>query len=186
MNQENFSAPWRPLDPILLPGQRPGEWRVLDKFARRAFDVGIDAGTDPAPIVNEVRTALANAGGLEPQPPLRVTIALLYAALAQPEAVPGLVGLSDFLGPTARAQIDNLLAVNLSSGLSLPLVSQNPYYQWGPGFPELPEALEYCRLLTRTYKKYPYYDDVFAPLDMLVSLITEGGVSKSTEPSGHH
>jgi hypothetical protein len=76
---------------------------------------------------------------------------------------------------TFEEQIPNLLLENYSSGFSLPLVSQNPYYQFGPGFPALPDALDYCQLLARTYKRYPYYDDVFLPLIDLALLIREGG-----------
>ena len=76
---------------------------------------------------------------------------------------------------TFEEQIPNLLVENYSSGFSLPLVSQNPYYQFGPGFPALPDALDYCQLLARTYKRYPYYDDVFSPLTDLALLIREGG-----------
>ena len=72
-------------------------------------------------------------------------------------------------------QIPNLLVTNYSSGFSLPLISRNPYYKFGTGFPSLPDALEYCQLLTRSYKQYPYYDDVLSPLDDLALLIKEGG-----------
>jgi hypothetical protein len=72
-------------------------------------------------------------------------------------------------------QIPQLLIDNYASGFSLPLVSQNPYYQFGSGFPELPDAVDYCQLLARSYKQYPYYDDVFSPLTDLSLLVKEGG-----------
>lgn len=71
-------------------------------------------------------------------------------------------------------QIPDLLTDNFNSGFSLPLVSQNPYYQFKPGFPALPDALEYCQLLARCYDQYPYYDDIFFPLNDLAMLIREG------------
>jgi hypothetical protein len=74
-----------------------------------------------------------------------------------------------------EAQIPQLLIENYASGFSLPLVSQNPYYQFGSGFPELPDAVDYCQLLARSYKQYPYYDDVFSPLTDLSLLVREGG-----------
>jgi hypothetical protein len=84
-------------------------------------------------------------------------------------------------------QIPNLLVDNHCSGFSLPLVSQNPYYRFGPGFPALPDALEYCQLLTRSYKQYPYYDDVFSPLTDLALLIRNGGWdSKLNTPTAIH
>ena len=72
-------------------------------------------------------------------------------------------------------QIPQLLIENYASGFSLPLVSQNPYYQFGPGFPELPDAVDYCQLLARSYKQYPYYDDVLSPLTGLSLLVRQGG-----------
>jgi hypothetical protein len=74
-----------------------------------------------------------------------------------------------------EATIQNLLITNFSAGFSLPLVSQNPYYRFEPRFPNLPDALTYCQLLLRTYKEYPYYDDVFYPLNLLALLVKEGG-----------
>jgi hypothetical protein len=76
---------------------------------------------------------------------------------------------------TFEAKIQNLLIANFSAGFSLPLVSQNPYYRFEPGFPNLPDALAYCQLLMQTYKEYPYYDDVFYPLNVLAMLVKEGG-----------
>ena len=72
-------------------------------------------------------------------------------------------------------QIPNLLVDNFSSGFSLPLISRNPYYKFGPGFPSLPDAVKYCQLLTRSYKQYPYYDDIFSPLTDLALLVGKGG-----------
>jgi hypothetical protein len=72
-------------------------------------------------------------------------------------------------------RIPDLLLESFSSGFSLPLVSANPYYQFAPGFPALPEASQYCQLLVRNYKQYPYYDDVLSPLNGLALLIKEGG-----------
>lgn len=74
-----------------------------------------------------------------------------------------------------EAKIQNLLIANFSAGFSLPLVSQNPYYRFEPDFPNLPDALAYCQLLMQTYKEYPYYDDVFHPLNVLALLVKEGG-----------
>jgi hypothetical protein len=71
--------------------------------------------------------------------------------------------------------IQNLLIANFSAGFSLPLVSKNPYHRFESGFPNLPDALAYCQLLMRTYKQYPYYDDVFYPLNILALLVKEGG-----------
>jgi hypothetical protein len=72
-------------------------------------------------------------------------------------------------------QIENLMAANCNSGFSLPLVSQNPYYRFEPNFPSLPDMLEYCDLLARMYKQYPYYDDTFSPLSDLAVLVKNGG-----------
>jgi hypothetical protein len=86
-----------------------------------------------------------------------------------------------------EAKIQNLLIANFSAGFSLPLVSQNPYYRFEPDFPSLPDALAYCQLLMQTYKEYPYYDDVFHPLNVLALLIKEGGwVSRLNIPAVLH
>src|SRR5665213_2254809 len=74
-----------------------------------------------------------------------------------------------------ETKIQNLLIANFSAGFSLPLISQNPYYRFEPDFPNLPDALAYCQLLLQTYKEYPYYDDVFHPLNVLALLVKEGG-----------
>lgn len=74
-----------------------------------------------------------------------------------------------------ETKIQNLLIVNFSAGFSLPLVSQNPYYQFTSDSPNLPDALAYCQLLVQTYKEYPYYDDVFHPLNILALLVKECG-----------
>ncbi len=84
-------------------------------------------------------------------------------------------------------QIPKLLIANYSSGFSLPLISRNPYYKFGAGYPALPHTVEYCQFLTRIYGQYPYYDDVFAPLNDLSFLIAEGiGQSKLNVPSEMH
>jgi hypothetical protein len=71
--------------------------------------------------------------------------------------------------------LPDLLLANYASGFSLPLVSANPYYRFAPGFPSLPAAADYCQLLVRTYRQYPYFDDVFFPLTGLALLMREGG-----------
>lgn len=77
--------------------------------------------------------------------------------------------------PEFSARIQNLLIANFSGGFSLPLVSQNPYYRFEPDFPKLPEALAYCQFLMQSYEEYPYFDDVFYPLNVLAMLIKDGG-----------
>jgi hypothetical protein len=72
-------------------------------------------------------------------------------------------------------QIPDLLVQNHFSGFSMPLVSENPYWAPGTGCPSLPDALDYCQLLARIYKQYPYYDDVFSPLTGLALLVKGGG-----------
>lgn len=72
-------------------------------------------------------------------------------------------------------QIPELLANNYCSGFSLPLVSENPYYQFKMDSPEMPEAMEYCQFLVRNYRLYPFYDDVFSPLNILALRIRDGG-----------
>lgn len=74
-----------------------------------------------------------------------------------------------------QQQIESLLVANFSSGFSLPLVSQNPFYRFGSGFPQLPDALEYCQLLSDCYRRFPYFDDMLFPLNDLMLLIKDGG-----------
>jgi hypothetical protein len=71
--------------------------------------------------------------------------------------------------------LPNLLVATTYSGCSLPLVCQSPYYRFDKGFPALPNAMDYCRLLSRVYKNQPHYDDVFWPLASIMMLIQEGG-----------
>jgi hypothetical protein len=70
---------------------------------------------------------------------------------------------------------ENLLIANYSAGFSLPLISQNPYYRFAPGFPALPDATAYCELLAGNYTKHPHFDDTFYPLNILAMFIKEGG-----------
>lgn len=72
-------------------------------------------------------------------------------------------------------RLPETLDSNYSSGFSLPLASCSPYYRIDEGRPELPDAAEYCRLLVRTYRQYPYYDDVLFPLNELALLVRDGG-----------
>lgn len=60
--------------------------------------------------------------------------------------------------------LPDLLYENYSSGFSLPLVSENPFYRFETGFPTLPDASDYAELLVRCYQKYHCYDSVIAPL----------------------
>jgi len=60
--------------------------------------------------------------------------------------------------------LPDLLYENYSSGFSLPLVSENPFYRFDPGFPALPDASDYADLLVRCYHKYHCYDSVIEPL----------------------
>lgn len=70
--------------------------------------------------------------------------------------------------------IPELLRSNFHSGFSLPLASRHPGYRFGPQDPPLPDAIEYCRLLTKAYRAYPYYDDAFFPLNALALLVNQG------------
>lgn len=72
-------------------------------------------------------------------------------------------------------RLPNLLTASFCSGFSLPLLCENPYYRPELGFPEMPDALEYCRFLARVYKEYPYYDDVFYPLNFIALIVKDGG-----------
>lgn len=74
-----------------------------------------------------------------------------------------------------ESEIQYLLGANYSGGFSLPLVSRNPYYRFASGFPALPNELAYCRLLTRTYERYPHCDEMFYPLNALALLVKQGG-----------
>jgi hypothetical protein len=71
-------------------------------------------------------------------------------------------------------QLPGILQANQYSGFSLPLISANPYFRFASECPALPDALEYCGLLTRHYSRYRHYDEVFAPLNSLSLLIGEG------------
>jgi len=72
-------------------------------------------------------------------------------------------------------RLTDLLLANYNSGLSLPLVSASPFYRFDHGFPALPSAPQYCDLLVRCYRKFPYYDDILSPLVDLALLVREGG-----------
>jgi hypothetical protein len=71
--------------------------------------------------------------------------------------------------------IPDILVANYNSGFALPLASENPYYKFGPGYPGLPAAVDYCRLLVLDYQKHPYFDDVLSPLSLLALLVKTGG-----------
>lgn len=73
---------------------------------------------------------------------------------------------------------ESLLPVSYCSGFQLPLVSVSPFYRFSEGFPPLPTAQDYCKLLVRAYKKYSHYDDVFSPLSELAALAKHGGWHK--------
>lgn len=60
--------------------------------------------------------------------------------------------------------LPDLLYENYSSGFSLPLVSENPFYRFEAGFPTLPDASDYAELLVRCYQKYRCHDSVIEPL----------------------
>lgn len=64
---------------------------------------------------------------------------------------------------------------NYSAGFGVPLVSSHPYHGFAPADTELPDALDYCRLLARVYQRHYHSDDVLEPLPDLVLRIAEGG-----------
>jgi hypothetical protein len=291
---EGFRHRLRHLEPILLPGEKEGVLRVLDRSGLAAFDVAFDGSGVEEVEIHKIESVLSEARGLrfDEGPPARVTIHLVHEAIELQHAASGVAALSEFLGPNVfttiiihtnqsvfdyspvccfvkalrvnfnvaervgiqlvapfgeyreaemqmlfdlgvriryaagwispeqiaiidpnvlrglsefgfrvpilwyvhenniesfESSIQNLLITNFSSGFSLPLICQNPYYQFEPGFPNLPDAVSYCELLTRMYQNYPHFDDIFQPLSFIALLARNGGwISQFNIPSLLH
>ncbi len=73
------------------------------------------------------------------------------------------------------ALLEEGLLCNEHSGFALPLVFCHPHYSFGGEDPALPDPDTYISLLSQCFREYPYYDDVFFPVNELASLVGRGG-----------